>query len=131
MILFETNSGKLSRQYKQRAGRLNRGVKSGLRRIAALIDRKQVEKLRGGSGASAGAYPVPIRSADLFQGHFFAVKSERLAVVGNLSPHAILVHEGLGQNKKHGRRPFLEDAVNSVDAVDEFGNEVFNTVFAV
>lgn len=110
------SAGKLARTYRQRRARLDAAIRAALRLAAIEVDRGQTDNLRGGS--ESGDYPVPVRSGDLLQGHFFRVLSGSLAIVGNKSGHAVAVHEGEGSSAPYGRRPFLDDAVESVDVTE-------------
>ena len=92
--------------------------------MVVQVDRYQVENLRGSNAAESGDYPVPSRTGHLLGTHFWDVKSETLAVVGNTAEYAVDIHEGLGSSAPHGRRPFLDDAAEATDAVEIMAVEV-------
>lgn len=109
-------------------------AKSAINKIAAIIFKKAQENLSG-SGAKAskipaGGYPVPVRTGHLKQAlnwlkagqtksheNIGSVTAGPLeAMIYNVAGYAEDIHEGEGSSTKHGRRPFLEDAVKDVDA---------------
>lgn len=124
-----TNALKLAQTFRRRIRALDAGLRKGLRNAAIQVDNAQVDLLRG--GVNPGDYPIPVRSGNLLQGHFFDVKSDYLAVVGNTARYALPVHEGLGGHAVHGRRPFLDDAVEREDVVGEVRREMVPAVFAL
>lgn len=99
-----------------------------LRRAANAIDGEQTKRLGGSNTAAPGAYPVPARTGHLHQKTFWDVPRATLAFVGNRATYAHAVHEGLGSNRTHGRRPFLDDAVAAVDWVEPMAIAVRQTL---
>ena len=130
MINVRTNASQLAAKFRQRAERLGGALKAGLRTVAAQIDRYQVENLRGADSADPGDYPVPARTGHLLGTHFWDVKSETFAVVGNTAEYAVDIHEGRGSSAPHGRRPFLDDAAEAVDGVEIMVVELRKEVLA-
>lgn len=124
MMNVRTNASQIAARFRRRAERLGGALKSGLRDAAAQIDRYQVENLRGSNAADPGDYPVPARTGHLLGTHFWDVKSETLAIVGNTAEYAVDIHEGRGSSAEHGRRPFLDDAAEATDAVEIMAVEV-------
>lgn len=115
MAGITSNAGNIYRRWEKRRQSLDAARKKGLRNAAAAIDAAQVENLAGSNAAAPGSYAVPNRSGNLMGSHFFQVKSSSMAIVGNKAAYALAIHEGLGSSKVHGRRPFLDDAVESTD----------------
>lgn len=124
MFSASTNAVTLARRLIAQANRMDNALRRGITKIAAAIDKGQTENLRGSNAAAPGTYPVPARSGNLLQSHFFEVEKHNLAFVGNIAKHAIDVHEGLGGNRKHGRRAFLDDAVETVDPQELLAIEI-------
>lgn len=122
MFRTSSNAGELAKKYRRRASHLKAGVRKGMRDIAARIDIEQEKNLRGGADAPPGAYPVPIRSANLRQSRFFDVVNDKLAVVGNAAVYAAVIHD---------KRPFLTDAANAVDTTEIMGNALQHEVLAI
>lgn len=112
----------LAREFMARRRKLDAARRRGLRKWAAIVDRKQVDNLRGGN--QAGDYPVPVRTGNLLGSHFFAVRSSDMAIVGNTASYADDVHDGKGSSAVHGRRPFLEDAANDTEGLGILQAEV-------
>lgn len=117
-MTIRTNASAIADRFRYRVAQLRGGITRGLRKWAAEVDAEQVDLIRGGE--NPGDYPVRVRPAGeggggLLKGHFFKLTSATTAVVGNRSDHAVHVHEGLHGNAVHGRRPFLDDAVQAVD----------------
>jgi len=101
------------------------GLRAGLKRLAISVDKEQTDLLRGGE--LAGDYPIPVRTGNLLQGHYWALNPNPSALVGevgNTAAYAIAVHDGGGNNSAHGERPFLSDAVAAVDAAKTVAGEV-------
>ena len=122
MFGAKSTSKILAKAYRSRAARLSKELTKGLRAGAVAIDRAQVENLSGGE--NPGDYPIPVRTGNLRSSHFFAQRGDRLFVIGNTAAYARAVHEGLDSsdglgrgNYVHGRRPFLDDAADSVDVL--------------
>jgi len=124
-----SNAGKLARIYAKRAAGLSHALRTGLRNAAIAVDNKQVSLLSGGDGA--GDYPIPVRTGNLMGGHFFAVRSSSLAVVGNTTSYAEAIHEGKGSSKVYGRRAFLDDAVEAVNVTEIVRNVVKRKVLVI
>jgi hypothetical protein len=129
MTNVTSNADDLARRFGRRIGKLEQAIGRGLRKWAASVDNAQVNNLRGGS--APGDYPVPVRSGNLLQGHYFVVRSHYLALVGNSASYALPIHEGRGSSHVYGRRPFLEDAVASVDGAAIVRAEMRAAVFAL
>ena len=125
-----SNAGVIARRMRTRVQRWDQAMRRGLRKIVKAVDAKQVERLSGDKGAEPGSYsPVPNRRGNLMRGHFFAVKSSRLALAGNTTAYAAAVHSG-NMTTRDGRRyslrprPFLDDAAAEVDAVGMMALEI-------
>lgn len=153
-----TNAGELAARYDKRLSRLDAALKRGITRVAVAVDNAQVENLRGGT--NAGDYPIPVRTGTLLGAHFFRVTGIRQAVVGNTASYAGAVHRGVHktiqvsghereaktvfglrktvsqQVPQHSRtlaikgRPFLDDAVHSVDAAELMAIDIEREVLA-
>lgn len=121
MVGIVSNAGQIAKRYQRRRQRLDRALGRGLKKAAAAIDREQVDNLSGSGSAAPGDYPVPIRTGTLRGGHFFRVRSERLAIVGNTTEYAVAIHED---------RPFLDDAAEAVDHLAIVAGEVRKAVLA-
>lgn len=128
-IDLTTNAGKLASRFRRRIGKLDAAIKRGLRNAAIKVDNAQVDLLSGGS--EPGDYPIPVRSGNLLQGHFFKVVSDYLALVGNTASYALSVHDGEGSSSEYGPRPFLDDAVERVDVAQDVRKEAIGAVFAL
>lgn len=124
-----SNAASLAAKFRRRIKKINAALYKGLRRAAIKVDNAQVKNLIGGE--KPGDYPVPVRSGNLLQGHFFKVVSSRFAVVGNSASYALPVHEGKGSSAVYGKRPFLDDAVESVDVQGEVRSELKKVMFAL
>jgi hypothetical protein len=124
-----TNAADIAKRFNRRIAKLEAAIKNGLRKWAITVDNAQVANLSGGS--ATGDYPLPVRTGNLLQGHFFKVQRHYVALVGNKTSYALPVHEGRGSNIVHGRRPFLEDAAQSVDGGDIMRTEMRKAVFAL
>ncbi len=123
-----TNAGEIARRYKRRADELPRSIRKRLREAAKAVNREALNRLHGGE--APGDYPVPVRSGNLLQGQDFGVTSQ-YAVVFNTSGHAVHIHEGQGSSKPHGRRPFLDDAVETVNPAGMVADGVSDDLMAV
>ncbi len=124
-----STAGALANKFYRRARSVEAALKQGLRNAVVKIDNAQIDNLK--SGASPGDYPIPVRTGNLLQGHFFKTIGNLSALVGNTTSYAINVHEGTGANQVHGRRPFLDDAVESVDVTGEVRQQLQKKVFAL
>lgn len=110
--------------YRGAAEGFPQALQRAMRRIATLVHRAADRNLSG--GAAAWAYPVPRRSGDLARG-MASQASPIEAVIENRAPYAWAVHTGL-----HPRwpspparpRPFIEDAVATVDHMAELAAAV-------
>lgn len=124
MFSARTNASQLAARFRRRAEKLGGALKAGLRTAVAQIDKYQVDNLKGHNAAKSGDYPIPARTGHLLGAHFWDVKSETMAVVGNTAEYAVDIHEGRGSSAEHGRRPFLDDAADATDALDIMAVEV-------
>lgn len=125
-----TNAAAVARRFEDYARKLDAAAARGLRKIITRVDREQVKRLSGGLADAPGAYPVPARTGHLRRETFFEMVGDTQAIAGNAATYAAAVHEADGgsSSAKFGRRPYLEDAVNAVDALDLMATEV-RTVF--
>ena len=102
-----------------RDGAIDSVVQTFLADIAARVDRGMVKNLSGSGGA--GEYPVPRRTGHLARSSGHSVR-RRQAVVWNAARYARAVHDGFRAYGNpnapyYGPRPFLSEAVASVDPV--------------
>jgi phage gpG-like protein len=122
MIRIENNFGDRATQFARYAGAWTRAVTAGLRDIAITVERAAAKNLRGGGSAAPGSYPVPIRSRNLrssLQSRF----EERQSMVINSAVYARAIHEGFQpygnpKARRIGRRPYLQDAVDSINPTE-------------
>lgn len=122
MINITHNFGDRATQFARYAGAWTRAVAAGLRDVAITVERAAEKNLRGGGSAAPGSYPVPVRTGNLrrsLQSRF----DERQSMVINSAVYARAIHEGFQpygnpKARRIGRRPFLQDAVDSIDATE-------------
>ena len=122
MININSNASKIKRNFASRKARFIAGLKKALTVLAVKVDNEQVKNLSGDLNDGAGAYPIPVRTGNLRRGHFFNVSPQLFAIVGNTTSYAKTIHE---------TRPFLDDAVDSVDAVKLVSENLNKTVWAI
>lgn len=108
MAKIRTNAGQLAARWYKRAAAFNAAVQKGIRNAAILVNRKQVENLSG--NGPPNSWPVRNVTGNLMRGAFYRVLPTGAAVVGNTARYAFKIHED---------RPFLDFAVNDVDAITE------------
>ncbi len=101
-----TTAIRLARRYRQRSRALERAVARGLRDALMLMENQQVENLTGPGTAPAGSYPVPVRTGNLRRSAYSRARNLS-GEVGNTAAYATKIHDD---------RPFLDEAVASVDA---------------
>jgi len=118
MNSITTNAPRLLKKWQQRRAALDRAKHRALRNAAIMIDRAQVDNLSGPAikakpkprnHPDAGRYPVPVRTGNLRNSTFFDAQRSDFAIVGNKAKYAMVIHQ---------ERPFLDDAAESVDAVE-------------
>jgi hypothetical protein len=110
---ISTNAALIAARFKLRAAGFRRAIRKGLTRSVVQARREQVLLLSGGE--APGDYPVPRRTGHLAQSEFGKMITDVSAVVGNRANYALIVHDGKYTNQPHGKRPFLQDAVDKVD----------------
>lgn len=128
----QTNARKLAEKYRRRARILPDSIDKRLREAAKAVNREQVRNLSGPKG-HPGSYPVPVETGDLrSQADFGAPPATSgYAVVFNTSGHAVPVHEGKGSSRPYGRRPFLDDAAETVDPLRVIREGVIHDLMAI
>ncbi len=121
MITINHNFDERSLQFARYAGAWTRAVAAGLRDVAITVERAAEKNLRGAGSAAPGSYPVPIRTGGGLRSKLQSRFDERQSMVINSAVYARAVHDGF---KPYGnpharampRRPYLQDAVDSIDA---------------
>ena len=114
----------LAALYAQRAREVPDAARRGFRNWLTTVDRAAVKNLTGGGSDAPGSYPVPIRRGNLRRGQGTRVTGEMQGIVFNRTAYANAIHRGMTPyNNPKARysylgRPFLDDAVASVDALD-------------
>lgn len=112
---------------------IQQSIKAVLLRSSIKSNNNAVELLSGHAD-NTGGYPVPVVSGYLRRMQTFIGpgESKNIPNVGvvrtgnnefalaNGSLYALTVHDGLGTNSKHGKRPFMQDAIDSEKAHAEF-----------
>lgn len=108
-----SNAGQVAARYQARERRLGQALRRGLRLAAIAVDAAQVENLSG--SGPPGSYPVPVRTGNLRGGHFYQVRNERLAVVGDTAEYAAAIHV---------ERPFLDRAAEDTPVFDIVAGQI-------
>lgn len=108
-----SNASQIAKRYRVRAQQLSQALRKGLRNAAIAVDAKQVENLSG--SGPGGSYPVPVRTGNLRGGHFWDLRGDRLAIVGNTTEYAEAIHVD---------RPFLDRAAEDTPVFDIVADQV-------
>ena len=127
MFNTSSNAKKVAGRWHKRKQRFTAALIAGLKRLAIAVDNAQVENLSGSGGP--GSYPVRVDTGNLRGSHFFDVKDDKLAIVGNTAEYAHAIHSGEMKTRSGNLyavpgRPFLDDAADSVNGVDVVGKEL-------
>ncbi len=110
-----TNAAKLNALYAKRAALIVKAAGKTANNIAQRAEKLQIENLSGGKRSrrvGGGGMPVPQVTNNLRQSTFSRKAGPTSAVVGNKASYARDVHDGIGANERHGKRPFLQKAVD-------------------
>ena len=108
-------------------------VTNALETIVIGVNKIAIDYLSGPgakkSGIPGGGYPVPVRTGHLRRAENIVLPGKTKSAGGktysagpmgaiayNAAAYAAAIHEGLGSSRKHGRRPFLTDAVDKYGA---------------
>ena len=116
----------LAIEYARRATEVPAAAKRGFRNVLVAIDRAAVKNLSGGGDAAPGSYPVPIRRGNLRRGQGMRQTGDTQGFVFNRTAYANAIHSkgfnayGNPHAPFYGPRPFLDDAVESVDILDVY-----------
>lgn len=106
VMAVHSNADSIARKYRNRARRMDRGVRRGVRDILIAIERGAVERTSGPSEAEPGSYPVPVREGHLHRGFSHRQQGSAGGMVINEMVYASVIHDD---------RPFLQDSADATD----------------
>lgn len=126
MIRVTHDFGRLPPRLRETAKGWDSALHRAMRRIGAKGERAMNQRLSG--GGAPGAYPVPRRTGHLARSGGSHV-SRRSVAIFNSAEYAASVHDGFHaygnpHAPHYGPRPFLEDAVKSIDPMAEIMDEL-------
>lgn len=130
MYRISTNALRLATSLRQRLALLDGALDSAFRNSVIEINRQAEQNLAGSLDAPPGSYPVPNRTGNLFREQDWEFGgNRRTAFVFNRAAYALQIHEGKDGSARHGRRPFLDDAVAKVDILGNTQQAVRRSIF--
>jgi hypothetical protein len=122
VINIEHNFGDRATQFARYAGAWTRAVAAGLRDIAITVERAAVKNTGGPGSAAPGSYPVPVRTGGAgLRGSIQSRFGARDSMVIATAVYARAIHEGFQpygnpKARRIGGRPYLQNAIDSIDA---------------